>query len=99
MKSKITCNVLIVLFQLVCLFVSIISAINKLTWACVVIPLSFACAILLMYQSVIYKGRKNKLLAQIPWENIPTLLSKGHVVTVGSNTTTITPQSSNGVNT
>ena len=90
--SKIMCNILIILFLVVCLTVGVIGVVKKADWKVVVVSLTLACAVLLMYQSVIYNGKKQKLLNQIPWENVGTLLKSGNKVEIGHGVTKITPQ-------
>ncbi len=90
--SKRICNTLIILFIMVSFTVTIFAVIKKADWKAVVIPLILACLVLVMYQGVIYKGKKEKLLSQLPWEHLPSFLSKGHKVTIGSSNTTIHPK-------
>jgi len=77
MTSKIICNVLIVLFIIVCFVIGIYAVINKADWKTVVIPLILACGVLVMYQGVIYKGKKDKLINQIPWNKVTDIIKNG----------------------
>jgi len=88
--SKAICNILIILSVLVCLGLVILAVIQKLSdWKIYVFPLAFATGILLMYQSVIYKGKKDKtLLGQIPFKDIKELIKKQPVVTAPTLTPT-----------
>ncbi len=89
--SKKICNAIIILFIMVCFTATILSVVYKSDWKAVIIPLVLSCAVILMFQAVIYKGKKEKLISQIPWEYLPGILSKGHKVTIGTAETTIQP--------
>jgi len=75
MKSRTICNILIVLFILVSITVSILVAVFGKDWRAIVFPLGMGGAVLIMFQSVIYKGIKDKtLIGQIPTEKIAELI-------------------------
>jgi len=96
--SKIICNILIVLFILVGMAIAIVAVFYKHDWRFGLGGLALACAVLLMYQAVIYNGKKDKvLLEKIPWEKVTELAKKGNTVTVGS-TTVVPPTVQGGQN-
>jgi len=92
MKSKIICNILIILFILVAIAVSIFAAWNKLDWKAVVIPLVLACGVLLMYQAVIYKGTRDKqLINQVPLTDIINAVKGNSVNVISTGNTNTAP--------
>jgi len=91
MKSKTLCNILIILFILVSIVVSVFSAIFKNDWKAVVFPLALGCVVLLMYQAVIYKGKRDsQLINQLPIDEITKAIKEfkgGNAVNVSSSNT------------
>lgn len=91
MKSKTLCNILIILFILVSIAVSVFSAIFKNDWKAVVLPLALGCVVLLMYQAVIYKGKRDsQLINQLPIDEITKAIKEfkgGNAVNVSSGNT------------